>query len=197
MMYQVGVTGGIGSGKTLVCQVIERLGVPVYYADIEARRLMNSDAGLIEGIRELFGDAAFRSGKLDRGFVAGQVFGDPVKLDRLNSLVHPAVRQHYTEWMERQTGAPYVVEEAAILIESGASKFLDRTVLVFAPESLRIRRVMERDRVPELEVRKRMMHQMNEEMKKDLADDILLNDGRSMLLPQIIQLHNNILNSIS
>ncbi len=196
-MYQVGLTGGIGSGKTLVCSVLEKLGVPVYYADVEARRLMNEDQAVLKQIVELFGRETYRGGFLDRTFLAQRVFGYPEMLAKLNAIVHPAVRNDYSRWVGRQYDAPYVVEEAAILFESGANRFFDRSVLVYAPEALRISRVMLRDRVEEKEVRRRMMHQMDEKkMKKmkKMADDIIINDGKEMLLPQIIRIHQEILN---
>jgi dephospho-CoA kinase len=193
-MFQVGITGGIGSGKTLVCSVIERLGIPVYYADREARRLMNTHGVLTEAIKDLLGEEAYRDGELDRRFVGSRVFGDRALLGKLNSLVHPIVRQDYKKWVTGRSGVPYVVEEAAILIESGASSFLDLTVLVYAPSELRIRRVMQRDRVGKSEVERRMMHQMNEEEKRILADEVIVNDERQMVLPQIIALHEKIVN---
>ncbi len=193
-MYQVGLTGGIGSGKTLVCSVLEKLGVPVYYADAEAKKLMNSDQDLKRQIVELFGRESYREGALDQAFLGSRVFADPEMLSKLNAIVHPAVRKDYSRWVGQQSDAPYVVEEAAILFESGASRFLDRSVLVYAPEALRITRVMQRDRVEEEHVRRRMMHQMNEEEKMELADDIIYNDEKEMLLPQIIQMHSNLLN---
>jgi dephospho-CoA kinase len=191
-MYQVGITGGIGSGKTLVCSVLEKLGVPVYDADGQARRLMNKLPVLMQGIEELLGKEAYREGQLDRKYVGSRVFGNHELLTRLNGLVHPAVREDYRSWVNQWKDAPYVVEEAAILFESGAYRFLDRTVLVFAPSDLRIRRVMQRDGVGREEVEKRMMHQMDDEEKKVLADEVVVNDERNMLLPQIIALHNKI-----
>jgi dephospho-CoA kinase len=191
-MYQVGITGGIGSGKTLVCSVLEKLGVPVYDADGQARRLMNKLPVLMQGIEELLGKEAYREGQLDRKYVGSRVFGNHELLTRLNGLVHPAVREDYRSWVNQWKDAPYVVEEAAILFESGAYRFLDRTVLVFAPSDLRIRRVMQRDGVGREEVKKRMMHQMDDEEKKVLADEVVVNDERNMLLPQIIALHNKI-----
>jgi dephospho-CoA kinase len=193
-MYQVGITGGIGSGKTLVCSIIERLGIPVYYADREAGRLMNTHGVLKEAIKGLLGEEAYRDGEIDRRFVGSRVFGQRELLGKLNGLVHPVVREDYRRWVTGWSGVPYVVEEAAILIESGASRFLDRTVLVCAPSELRIRRVMERDGVKKEEVELRMMHQMNEEEKRVLADEVIVNDDRHMLLPQIIALHEKIIN---
>jgi dephospho-CoA kinase len=194
-MLKLGLTGGIGSGKTLVCQIIEKLSVPVYYADRAARELMNSDAELKESIRNMFGDQAYSKEGLDRQYVASSVFGDHEKLSRLNSLVHPAVRKDFIRWTEQHRESPYVVEEAAILFESGASVEMDQTVLVYAPEELRISRVMKRDGRSREDVLKRMEHQLSEEEKMKMADHILTNDGVQMLLPQVVELHNKILNS--
>jgi len=192
-MFKLGLTGGIGSGKTLVCQILERLGVSVYYADTEAKSLMDTDAGLIDGIRQLFGEKAYGKEGLNRKYLAGIVFGDREKLAELNRLVHPLVRKDFIRWTELQTGSPYVVEEAAILFESGAHALMDYSVLVHAPEELRIRRVMERDSLSREQVLKRIGQQMSEEEKKALADHVLINDGSRMLLPQVIELHNSII----
>lgn len=192
-MFQVGITGGIGSGKTLVCSIFDKIGIPVYDADSRARSLMNHDPGLVSEITDLLGEEAYRDGSLDREYVAGKVFMNEDLLNRLNRIVHPAVRDDYLQWVKERTDVPYVIEEAAILFESGAHRFMDLTVLVYAPEDLRIRRVMERDGVSEEEVRMRMRHQMNEEEKKKLADQMISNDGTEMLLPQIIWLHEYIL----
>ena len=195
MMLRVGLTGGIGSGKTLVSSVFEKLGVAVYYADSAARKLMNSEAELKKGIVGMFGERAYGSDGLNRAFVAEAVFGDDEKLAGLNMLVHPAVRKDFIRWTELQAGSPYVIEEAAILFDSGASTGMDLTVLVHAPEELRIERVMKRDGVSREAVLKRMAHQFSEEELKKLADHILVNDGNEMILPQVIELHNMILNS--
>jgi len=192
-MYQAGITGGIGSGKTLVCSVLETLGVPVYYADREARRLMISHPVLKESIEGLLGKKAYREGGLDRRYVSRRVFGNRDLLEQLNSLVHPAVREDYRSWVDGWSEVPYVVEEAAILFESGANRNLDITVLVYAPSELRIRRVMQRDGVSKEEVQRRMLHQMDEEEKRMLADEVIVNDDREMVLPQIIALHEKIL----
>lgn len=193
-MLLVGLTGGIGSGKTLVCSIFEKLKVPVYHADEAARRLMNSEAGLMEGIREMFGDQAYGRDGLNRAYLAGLVFGDEERLSGLNKLVHPAVRDDFKRWAGQQRDAAYVIEEAAILFESGASQEMDLTILVHAPEEVRIRRVMERDGVSRVEVLKRIRHQMREEKLMKMADHRLLNDGTTMILPQVIELHNKILN---
>ncbi len=194
-MFKLGLTGGIGSGKTLVCSVLEKLGVPVYYADIKARNLMNSDTDLQAGIVNMFGERAYTKEGLNRAFLAESVFGDQERLSRLNKLVHPVVRADFISWVARQGRTAYVVEEAAILFESGASLEMDLSVLVYAPQEIRIRRVMERDHLERDAVLKRMEHQISEEEKKKLADHVINNDGTAMLLPQVIELHKRILNS--
>lgn len=191
-MFQVGLTGGIGSGKTLVCSILEKLGVAVYYADVEARNLMNNDSGLKSQIEEEFGKEAYRKGIVNRGFLAGKVFADSVLLAKMNALVHPAVRMHYSKWVGLQVNVPYVVEEAAILFESGSDQFMDLNVLIYADEELRIQRVMQRDGTDREQVKRRMSMQISEEEKKKRADYMIYNDGREMLLPQIIKLHNRI-----
>lgn len=196
MMFQVGVTGGIGSGKTLVCNVLEKLGIPVYKADLEARRLMAEDQVLMGQIVELFGEEAYIDGALNRSYLAEKVFGDREQLERLNGLVHPAVRKDYHHWVDDQKGVPYVVEEAAILFESGASRWMDLVVMVYAPEALRISRVMDRDGVEEETVRKRMAQQMGEEDKRAKADLVIVNDEQERLLPQILKIHQQILERI-
>jgi dephospho-CoA kinase len=194
-MYQLGLTGGIGSGKTLVCSILEKLGVPVYYADSAARRLMNSDEELNKNIVGIFGAEVYNGASLNRDLLARKVFGNQEMLEKLNAMVHPAVRKDYSGWVESQKGAPYVVEEAAILFESGADRLLNGSVLVYAPVALRIQRVMKRDGVDEESVRSRMMHQMDEDKKKERADHVIYNDEKEMLLPQVIALHNKVLNT--
>lgn len=193
-MFKLGLTGGIGSGKTLVCQIFEKLGVSVYYADTAARELMNTDAELKAGIRKMFGEKAYGKDGLNRQYLAGMVFGDHKKLAGLNSLVHPAVHKDFLRWTQLQNKSPYVIEEAAILFESGASADMDFSVLVYAPEELRISRVMRRDGVKREDVVRRMEHQLSEEEKLERADHVLYNDGTRMLLPQLIELHNMVLN---
>jgi dephospho-CoA kinase len=131
-------------------------------------------------------------GQLNRKYLAEQLFGDAALLAKMNALVHPVVRADFKSWSHQQKDVPYVMEEAAILFESGAFRELDRTVLVYAPEEIRIRRVMERDGCDRESVIKRMKHQLNEEKKKELADHILVNDGEQMLLYQVIELHNKL-----
>ncbi len=192
-MFRVGLTGGIGSGKSLICSILEKLGVSVYYADAEARSLMDNDPALKVKIVELFGEQAYSGGSLDRQYLAGRLFGDAELLASMNTVVHPAVREDFKRWADLQKGVPYVVEEAAILFESGAHREMDHTVLVYAPEEVRIGRVMERDGCDRESVLRRMGHQWSEEELKKLADHVIVNDGQQMLLPQVIELHNKLL----
>lgn len=192
-MFRVGLTGGIGSGKSLICSILEKLGVPVYYADTEARKLMNSDPDLREQIMRLLGEQAYGSGSLNSSYIAGRLFGDEALLTAMNSIVHPAVRNDFKRWADLQKELPYVVEEAAILFESGAYREMDLTVLATAPEEVRIRRVMVRDGIDRDSVLSRMGHQWSEEELIKLADHVIINDEQQMLLPQVIELHNKLL----
>ena len=192
-MFLVGLTGGIGSGKSLICSILEKLRVPVYYADTEAKKLMNSDPDLKDQIVRLFGEQAYKSGYIDSAYLAGRLFGDAALLSDMNALVHPLVRKDFRRWAEQHDELPYVVEEAAILFESGAYKDMDFTVLISAPEEVRITRVMERDGSKRESVQKRMEHQWSEGKLRELADHVIINDGQQMLLPQVINMHNKLL----
>lgn len=193
---RVGITGGIGSGKTTVCQIFESLGIPVYYADEWAKWLINNDAAVKKGILEIFGPEAYTpEGAYNRAFVAKIVFTDKEKLTALNALVHPAVERHSRAWHHEQVllDVPYTLKEAALMVESGSHKFLDYLIVVSAPEALRIQRVMQRDGVTEEQVRVRMKSQMPEAEKVKLADFVIVNDGGQMLIPQVWQIHQKIL----
>jgi len=193
---RVGITGGIGSGKTTVCRIFESLGIPVYYADDWAKWLINNDETLKKGIVEIFGDEAYtEAGEYNRPVVAKIVFENKEKLTALNALVHPVVERHSRDWHERQAagGAPYTLKEAALMIESGSHQFLDFLIVVTAPEDLRVQRVMLRDGVSAGQVRARMTNQMPEIGKVKLADFVIVNDGKQMLIPQVWQIHQQIL----
>jgi dephospho-CoA kinase len=188
-MKVVGITGGIGSGKTTACRIFEELGVPVYYADARAKYLMTNDPILRKKIILEFGDKAFENGNLNRAYLAQVVFNNEDRLAVLNGLVHPAVSEDFEAWLNTHTLARYVLKEAAILFESGAYQDVDITVLVIAPEDLRIARVTERDGVSQDDVVKRMKNQWTQERKAKLADHILNNDGVQLLTPQVLNLH--------
>ncbi len=192
MALRIGLTGGIGSGKSTVARIFELLGVPVYDADDAAKRLMHRDEELKKAIKENFGEEIYKEGKLDRKLLASIVFNDPRKLELLNSLVHPATIRDAENWVEKQS-APYIIKEAAIMFESGVNKMMDYVAGVSAPEELRIERVMKRDGVSREEVLRRMQRQMDEDKKMNLCDFILVNDEKQLLIPQVLELHQKLL----
>ncbi|RKO72650.1 dephospho-CoA kinase [Sphingobacterium puteale] len=192
MGLKIGITGGIGSGKTFICKLFEALGIPVYNADEEAKRLMNTDIRIKEKLIAQFGEATYKDGLLDRAFLADMVFSDKDKLELLNSIVHPIVIQEAKDWAERQT-TRYSLKEAALLFESGSYKELDYTILVTAPMDIRIQRVIERDGATEQQVRERINKQLSDEEKLQLADFVIVNDGITPLLPQVWTLHQKFL----
>lgn len=189
-MVKVGITGGIGSGKTTVCRVFETLGVPVFNADDVAKSIMIRDSTLIMGIKERFGDAVyFPNGDLNRKYLSGIVFQDAQALQALNELVHPAAIQAFKDWSALQN-SPYCLHEAAILFESGAYKTCDYSILVSSPEEIRIKRVMKRDGITEAAVRAIMDKQMPEEEKEKLANFVIINDDAHAVIPQALKLHH-------
>lgn len=194
-MLNVGLTGGIGSGKSLVAAAFAKFGIPVYYADKEAKRLMNEDAELRKEIIEIFGKNAYVNGILNTKHLAHVVFNDKGKLNRLNSKVHPAVRRDYKEWAKRQD-APYNLREAAILFESGSYKDCDLVILVTAPEELRIQRVMERDGVSREEVLSRIRQQWDDEKKAKRSQFIIENEGLASINKRVSEIHDSILKGI-
>jgi len=192
-MLKVGLTGNIGSGKTLVASIFQKLGIPVFNADIEARQLYETKEVKMM-IREAFGDTFFNpQGDLLRKKLAEIVFDDTSELQKLNDIIHPLVRIKYQEWNSNNVNQPYSIYEAAILFEGGYYKAMDKVICVTAPEELRIKRVMARDAVPESEVRQRMINQWPEVEKVKLADFVIINDGQSMLIPQVLEVHERLL----
>jgi dephospho-CoA kinase len=191
-MFKIGITGNIGSGKTTVCKVFEVLGIPVFYADDEAKKVMVNDTILIDGIKQAFGDVSyFEDGTLNRKHISGIVFNDPLQLKKLNSLVHPAVFRAFDNWIIKiDSNVPYVLKEAAILFESGSHKDCDRTIIVSAPLETRLQRVTRRDGITAEEATKRDARQFAENVKRGMADDIILNDDTELVIPQVLQLHN-------
>ena len=188
-MIKVGVTGGIGSGKTTVCRLFETMGAPVYYADPRAKYLMENDPQLKQKILALFGEEAYLDEKLNRKHISSIVFDSPRKLEELNKIVHPAVEADGEAWMQDHNSSAYVIKEAALLIQAGTHKKLDFVVLVTAPEEQRIRRVMSRDKVSREDVIKRMSNQWSQDEMSHFADFSINNDGKTMLIPQVLQLH--------
>lgn len=192
-MKTIGITGGIGSGKTTCCRIFETLGIPVYYADTRAKKLMTSDKTLKAEIKALLGkEAYYRNGRLNRGYIASQIFNDKALLKKMNGLVHPAVGRDVIGWASQQD-APYILYEAALLVENGSYKNFTKLLVVSCPEKERIRRVMERDDVDMKDVKARMDNQLPESIKIAVADYVIVNDGQEMLIPQIMDVHERIL----
>lgn len=187
-MLRVGLTGGIGSGKSTVARIFEVLGIPVYYADKATRRLMNEDKELKSAIIRHFGEQSYLDGHLNRSWLASIVFSNKEKLDLLNSLTHPATIADGNYWMQQQT-TPYAMKEAALIFESGSAEQLDIVVGVYAPAPLRIQRTMERDHITAEEVKSRMSRQIDEELKMKLCDFVIVNDEQQLLIPQVLRLH--------
>ena len=190
-MIKVGITGGIGSGKSIICEVFKQLKVPVYNADVEAKNIINTDIAVQKRIKEKFGPSVFSDNELNRKKLAEIVFNDSSALTKLNNIVHPVVNLHFQNWLKQQE-SPYILKEAAILFESGTYKNMDYIITVDAPEKLRIERVMKRDGISEAEVKKRMKHQISEEEKIKLSDFIIYNDDRQLVLPQVLDLHKKL-----
>lgn len=191
-MLKIGLTGGIGSGKTMVARIFELLGIPVYYADAAAKTIMNEDESLKALIIEHFGEAAYTDGTLNRAYISSIVFQNKEKLALLNSLVHPATIRAAEKWMQQQQAA-YAIKEAALIFESGSQNGLDLVIGVYAPKSLRILRTIQRDTISRDEVLKRMSNQVNEELKMKLCDFVIYNNEQQLLIPQVIALHEKLL----
>jgi dephospho-CoA kinase len=192
-MLKVGLTGNIGSGKTIVAQVFKTLGIPVFHADVEARKLYDLSS-IRHQVRNIFGDEVFSpSGEILKTKLAEIVFNDRQRLEDLNRIIHPAVRQEYRSWLLQHENKAYTLYEAAILFESGHYLEMDKVICVTAPEDLRIRRVMERDNITSTEVKNRIANQWPEEKKIELSDFVIENDGDKGLIEQVLEVHKKII----
>jgi dephospho-CoA kinase len=195
-MLKIGLTGGIGSGKTTVARIFEVLGIPVYYADQAAKDLMNLDPDLKKQIISAFGTESYQGGKVDRVYLASKVFGDAANLALLNSFVHPVTIRDADAWMKRQT-TPYAVKEAALIFEGGLEKYFDLVIGVSAPEPLRLERAIQRDQISAENVLQRMHQQMDENEKISRCDWVIVNDGLRAVLPQVMDIHQKLLSRIT
>jgi dephospho-CoA kinase len=195
-LLQVGITGGIGSGKSLVCKIFQTLDIPVYDADNRARTLMNTDHVLVDQIKNEFGDGAYDNGVLNRRYIGEVAFADSNKLKVLDSLVHPRVALDYAEWV-RQQDAPYTLKEAALLYEAGSYKLLDKIIVVSASEEIRVRRIKARDpHRSEQNIRDIIKNQMPDSEKLSRADFVVVNDESQLVIPQVIAIHQRLLSSL-
>lgn len=188
----VGLTGGIGSGKSTVAKVFNSLGIKVYNSDFEAKQLVNHDQEIIRKIKQRFGESIYVVGVLDSKQLAKMVFNNSKALNDLNAIVHPKVRLHFENWVVQNSQDRILIKEAAILIESGAYKGLDKIILVTAPENLRVQRVCKRDNTKEEDVRKRIQSQMNDDEKMKFVDVVIKNNEEELLLPQVLNVLSNL-----
>ncbi len=192
-MLKIGLTGGIGSGKSMIAAIFRTLGIPAFDADIEAKRIMVEDKELIQSIKNAFGEESYLGDNLNRKYIANIVFNDSYQLEILNSLTHPATIKAADEWMDKQD-APYCIKEAALLFEAGTAGNLDYIVGVQAPDAMRILRVMQRDNLSREEVMARMSKQIDQTIKMKLCDFVINNDGQQLLIPQVLEIHNRLIN---
>tara|TARA_R110001592_G_scaffold343906_1_gene634785 strand:+ start:4746 stop:5363 length:618 start_codon:yes stop_codon:yes gene_type:complete len=189
----VGITGGIGSGKTTVCKIFIALGVPIYYADDRGKYLLSNDESLKGQVKDIFGAESYLSdGMLNRDFLANKVFTDKVELEKLNGLVHPAVAKDYLIWAAQQKGS-ILIKEAALFIENGTYKSLDKLICIIAPENVRVNRVlmrdMQRSRSQVLDI---ISHQVDDQQRKELSDYLIDNSGSKLLIPQVLTVYKTL-----
>lgn len=188
-ILKIGITGGIGSGKTLVSQMFHLLGIPVYNADERAKWILANDKEVKEKIKEIFGTKAYQNEKLNRSYISQEVFNDQTKLNFLNDAVHPRVASDFQEWLEDKSAYPYILKEAALLYEAGTYKSLDKIITVFSPLELRMERLLERDpHRTEEDIKHIIEKQMDENEKVKRADHVVFNDEKNMIIPQVLQL---------
>ena len=191
-MLKVGITGGIGSGKTTVCKIFQTLGIPIYYADDEAKKLYDTDAEMKQEIIAHFGEGVYKNNYFDKDALREIVFNDIEKLKILNSIVHPRVKKQADEWMQKQT-APYAIKEAALMIESASNLSLDKLILVSCPLDKRIVRVIKRDHTSHDEAMNRANKQTTDEEKRKFCDYEIINDDEHLVIPQVLKLHEELL----
>jgi len=192
-MIRVGITGGIGSGKSVVCKIFKQLNIPVYDADFEAKQIIIKSKSVISKIKKAFGDDSyFEDGRLNVQKIASVIFSDKKALEKMNSIVHPAVFQDFEKWSKLQKNCKYVIMESALLIETAYYKQLDKTICVLSPLELRTERIMQRNNISKTEVNDRISSQLSDEEKLKFVDFTIQNDNENMLIPQVLKLHENL-----
>ncbi len=191
-MNIVGLTGGIGSGKTTVAKVFKTLNIPVYNSDIEAKKLMNSNSKIKKQLISEFGNNVYVNNILNKKYLANIIFNNKQKLEIVNSIVHPVVKEHFKKWASLQT-SPYVIKENAILFESGMQKDVNSIITVISPIEIRIQRVINRDNTTYKDVNARIKNQISDEEKIKKSDFVIINDDKQLIIPQILAIHNKII----
>jgi dephospho-CoA kinase len=193
---KLGITGGIGSGKTSVCRVFNVLGIPVFSADPVARQIMESDKSIIRGINKIAGRDLYKNGTLNRAELSSLIFNNSDLLNKVNALVHPVVFEKFNNWVEKQN-TPYVIMEAAILFESGGSNLVDRVATVVAPVEERIERVTRRNLLSRGQVMERIRNQMDDESRIKMSDYVIYNSENDMIIPAILKIHEDLINHLN
>lgn len=183
-MIKIGITGGIGSGKSVVASLLELSGIPVYMADNESKKLTDTSFSIREQLIGLFGTEIYTPDGLNKQLLASHIFGNPVCLQQVNKIIHPEVNRHFLEWAGKQHAKIGAIE-SAILFESGFDRVVDITLMVYAPMEVRIRRALERDTASRTEIKRRIKNQLPDEVKKDKCDYVIFNDNRQAILPQV------------
>lgn len=194
-IIRLGITGGIGGGKSTVCKVFAVLGIPIFYSDAEASKIMNTDESLMSAINSVVGEDMYLSGSLDRALLAKYVYNDENLLQQINQLVHPAVFENFVSWSNTQD-APYAIVEAAILFESGMYKYVDKVATVTAPVEERIDRVITRNGKTREQVLQIMKNQMDDETKIKMSDYVINNSEKDMVIPVVLKIHEDLINHL-
>jgi dephospho-CoA kinase len=192
LIKKVGLTGGIGSGKSTVANIFKILGIPIFDADSEAKKIMEQDANVVAAVTEKFGADAYTNGKLNRAYIANIVFNNAYQLQVLNAITHPATINAFTVWAAQQT-APYIIKEAALLFEAGTANDLEMIIGVTAPQALRIQRVMHRDGITREAVLTRMDKQISDTIKMRLCDEVITNNEQQLVITQVLALHEKLI----
>jgi dephospho-CoA kinase len=194
-MKVIGLTGGIGSGKTTVSNMFKDLGVPVYIADIEAKNLMNSSAVIKRKLIDLFGAMAYQNNELNRAYISSKIFNDKVYLEKMNAIIHPKVAEHFKHWLQKQTSL-YVIKEAAIIFEHNTQSQYDAIITIIADKDDRINRILKRDNTTKDKILSIMKHQLSDEEKVKMSNFIILNDNLEHTKEQVLKTHNSILKTL-
>jgi len=194
-MKIVGLTGGIGSGKTTVSNMFKDLGVPVYIADVEAKALMNTSAVIKRKLTDLFGPMAYQNNELNRAYISSKIFSDKVYLEKMNAIIHPKVAEHFKQWLQKQTSL-YVIKEAAIIFEHNTQSQYDAIITVIADKEMRINRILKRDSTTKDKILSIMKHQLSDEEKVKMSDFVILNDNLEHTKEQVLKTHNSILETL-